>query len=418
MKTKTLLSAVAASLLASAPAFSQTETTQAVSQDHYNALTARVDKLENPTAIKLGNLTIKPYGYIKLDAYYDSQKAIPTSGGGSTTYGGYTLYTAAKTGGESDGTFDFSARDSRFGLDFSLPAENDILVTAKFENDFFINGGDTAYSVRLRLAYTDLAFGNGWSIRAGQDWDAFFYVAPITVDAGFLGDSGYLYSRRAQLKLTKSTDIGSSKLIAKIAVVRTASGDTDGLGIDDGIDSGTPTVEALLAFETKLLSSKPTKISIGGEYGTETLDASGNLDAKDYDSSLVVAGIFFPIVDQFAIAGNAWYGENIDGWLGAVGQGINTTYKTSIAAKGGWVQAVINPTAVLNVNLGYGLDDPNDNDLKAGGRTENTRIFANAFYKLTKAVTLAGEYSIIKTSYKGADSATDNRVQFTVKYQF
>ena len=141
-------------------------------------------------------------------------------------------------------------------------------------------------------------------------------------------------------------------------------------------------------------------------------------DAKNYNSSLVVGGVFLPLVDQFALQGNVWSGTNVDGWLGGVGQGVNTTLGRSIGAQGGWLQAVYNPTDVLNFNVGYGLDDPKDSDLAKGGRTQNTRLFFNTFYKLTKSVTLAAEYSVIKTEYKAASSATDNRIQFTVKYAF
>jgi hypothetical protein len=453
MKSRTLLSAITvAGLIASAPVFAQTSPDQPVTQAQLDALnrrieqleklleekrapaatqvsiptqadvestqaqvaavSQRVDKLEKPTAIKVGTLSIKPYGYIKLDAAYDSQKPSPTSGD-------FTLFAQPKVNGKNDSQTDLSARDSRFGVDLSIPEENGILVTAKVEADFFTNGVETAYSVRLRHAWADAAFGDGWSVRAGQDWDAFFYIAPTTVDAGFLGDAGFLYSRRAQLKLTKVVEISATtKLTAKIALARTASGDLDGLGQDDGIDSAKPTVEGLLALDTQILSSKPTKFSIGGQIGTETVDSAAAQDVKDYDSNLIVAGILFPLTDKFAVQGNAWTGKNLDGWLGGIGQGVNTALKTSIAAKGGWVQAVFNPTDKWNVNLGYGFDNPDDADLSNGGRTENKRIFTSVFYRLTKAVTLATEYSVIATDYKGAKDATDNRIQFTTKYQF
>ncbi len=382
------------------------------SDEKLAAVTARVEKLENTTGIKLGSLSIKPYGYIKLDATFDSQKPSPSTGD-------FTLFVQPKVNGKSDSQFDFSARDSRFGLDFALPEEHGITATAKAEIDFVINGTETAYSVRLRHSYVNLAFGEGWSVLAGHSWDAFFYVAPNTLDAGFLGDAGYLYSRRAQLRLSKLTDLGGgSKLTARIALAKTSSGDLDGLGQDDGLDSARPTVEALLALDTPLLTTKPTKISIGGEFGTETVDAAGNPDAKDYDSHLLVAGLFLPLTEKIALQGNLWTGENLDGWLGGIGQGVNTTLGTSVGAKGGWAQVVLNPASRWNLNLGYGMDDADDADLSAGGRAKNTRLFFNAFYKLTKAVTLAAEYSIIKTDYKGASDATDNRIQFTTHYQF
>ena len=381
-------------------------------QAQIDVVAARVDKLEKPTSFRIGSVTIKPYGYIKLDAAYNSQKPSPVTGD-------FTLFTQPKVAGKSDSQLDFSARDSRFGLDFSLPEEKGITTTAKFENDFIINGTESAYSVRLRLAYVDFAFGDGWSVRAGHDWDAFFYIAPVTVDAGFLGDSGNLYSRRAQIKLTKVTDVGdNSKFTAKVAVANTSSGDLDGLGQDDGIDSGRPTVEGLLAFDTPILTSKPAKFSIGGEFGTETLDAAGKPDDKDYDSSLVVAGVYFPIVYQLAVQGNLWTGKNLDGWVGGVGQGINTTLKESVDASGGWAQLVYTPVSDWNFSLGYGVDDPKNDDLNAGNRTKNTRLFTGVIYKLTQSVSLSAEYSIIKTDYKGADDAKNNRVQFSTKYQF
>jgi hypothetical protein len=407
--------AAAKAQAASTPVTSAAPVTAApasVTDEKLAAVTARVEKLENPTGIKLGALSIKPYGYIKLDATYDSQKPSPSTGD-------FSLFVQPEVGGKSDSQLDFSARDSRFGLDFTLPEEHGITATAKAEIDFVINGSESAYSVRLRHSYVNLAFGEGWSVLAGHSWDAFFYVAPVTLDAGFLGDAGYLYSRRAQLRLSKLADLGGgSKLTARVAVAKTASGDLDGLGQDDGLDSARPTVEALLALDTPLLSSKPTKISIGGEFGTETVDAAGNPDAKNYDSRLLVAGLFLPLTEKIALQGNLWTGENLDGWLGGIGQGVNTTLGTSVAAKGGWAQVVLNPTARWNVNLGYGVDDPDDADLNAGGRAKNTRLFFNAFYKLTKTVTLAAEYSVIKTDYKGAADATDNRVQFTTHYQF
>jgi hypothetical protein len=395
----------------SQPAATPATNTQAV-ESKIDAVSARVDKLENPSAIRIGALTIKPYGYIKLDTAYDSQKPGPASGG-------FTLYSQPETAGESDNQLSFSARDSRFGLDFALPEEHGIKATAKFEFDFFINGTETAYSPRLRHSYLDLDFGDGLSVLAGHTWDAFFYVTPNTVDAGFLGDAGYLYSRRAQLRLSKVADLGNgNKLTARVALANTSSGDLDGLGQDDGIDSASPTIEGLIAFDTVLLSNKPTKISIGGQFGTETLDAAGIPNAADYDSHLIVAGLLFPITDKVSIQGNVWEGENLDGWLGGVGQGVNTTLKTSIGAKGGWAQVVLNPTTDWNFNLGYGVDDPDDADLNAGGRAKNTRLFFNAFYKLTKAVTIAAEYSIITTDYRGASDSTDNRVQFSTTYKF
>ncbi|MBN2068964.1 MAG: carbohydrate porin [Opitutales bacterium] len=428
MKTKTKLSSIALFALLGGSAWAQSAQ---VTPQQIDALNQRIAELEkrlaqvdeaspsqahlqtakDPDAVKIGSVSIKPYGYIKVDATYDSHKPFPSTGG-------LTLYAQPEVNG-SDSQTDFSARDSRLGLDFDLPVSHGIKATAKLETDFFSNGSETAYGLRLRHSYINLDFGDGLSVRAGQDWDAFFYVAPITVDAGFLGNAGHLYSRRPQLKLSKVVQLDNdSKLTFKLALAKTSAGDSDLLGQDDGLDSAQPTVEALIAFDAPIFTSKPAKFSIGGQFGKETLDQPGANDSRDFDSHLLVAGLHIPFAEQFALQANLWTGENLDGFLGGVGQGINTTLDTSVAAKGGWVQAVFYPTDRWNLNLGYGIDDPKDEDLNPGGRSKNSRLFVSAFYQLTEAVTLAAEYSHITTGYKDASDASDNRIQLSTKYQF
>jgi hypothetical protein len=76
------------------------------------------------------------------------------------------------------------------------------------------------------------------------------------------------------------------------------------------------------------------------------------------------------------------------------------------------------PLKCLSWNLGYGLDDPNDDDLNKGNRSRNTIIFTTVYYKLTTAVIIAFEYSNITTTYLQGDDATDNRFQGSMIYNF
>ena len=132
----------------------------------------------------------------------------------------------------------------------------------------------------------------------------------------------------------------------------------------------------------------------------------------------MVTSFFLPLANYFAVQGGGFAGENLDAYFGGIGQGINKTKGKEIGAKGGWVEAVLDITSDLNVNLGYGQDKPKNEDLNKNDRSENSRIFTNTFYKLTSAVTAGFEFSQISTSYKEASKATDNRFQVSTIYKF
>ena len=106
--------------------------------------------------------------------------------------------------------------------------------------------------------------------------------------------------------------------------------------MDDGADSGKPSVQGNLIFETPAFANKPAKISISGHFGQETLDTSvsnkiTDVDTKDYDSWSVIGSILLPFCNIAAIQGSVWQGENLDNYFGGIGQGINKTLDTEIA---------------------------------------------------------------------------------------
>jgi hypothetical protein len=360
-------------------------------------------------------ISFKPYGYVKLDAAYDSTR---------TANGDYMWYVLPKVEGKSDDEFNMTARETRFGMDLTGSDVGTAKTTGKIEGDFYGPGG-TANSpnLRLRLAYLDVAMINGFSVRAGQDWDAFMTVSPKMINFGYLADAGALGLRRPQCRITQEMKVGASKLIAKVAAARTVGEDIDGGGHDDGADSGRPTVQGNLVFETKLLSTKAAKIGISGHWGTETVDTSisnkiTRVDSKDYDTWSAIGSLYFPVLERVAFQGSVWQGENLDIYYGGIGQGINKDLEREIGAQGGWAQVVMDLTECINFNVGYGWDNPDDADLNKNNRTKNEMVFTSIYYKLNSAATLAFEYSNMTTYYKGADKAENNRFQGSAIYKF
>jgi len=368
----------------------------------------------------LGNVgskfDITMYGYVKLDASYDTHK---------TVMGDAAFWTLPEVDG-SDDEFNMTANQTRLGLKIAGPEVMGGTVSGRFEMDFYGGGAPNKSNPRMRLAYVNYALESGLSFRAGQDWETFINVLPKTVNFGTLGYQGSLGLRRPQFRISQDIALGEAKLTAKIAAARTIGKDMDGAGQDDGADSGLPSGQWNLLFTTPIpWAEKALKVGASGHYGQETVDGvSSNgavikTDDKNYDTWSVIGSLYLPIIDQLAIQGTYWQGENLGAsYYGGIGQGINLAEKTGIAASGGWIQALITPWEKISVNVIYGMDNPDDDDLNEGNRSKNQIISGNIFYAMDPSLILALEYMNIETSYKDSDKATDNRVQASVMYKF
>jgi len=357
---------------------------------------------------------LRIYGFVLFNASYDTTRV---------KNGDKMFYVLPKVNGEDDNEFNMTARYSRIGIELKGPDIGSTKTGGKLEIDFDSGPSSVSPNMRLRLAYLELVNEHIGSLRAGQDWDTLITVSPRTVNCTSLKDTGALGNRRPQLRLSRAIKLAKhTLLLAKVAASRTVGEDRDDGGQDDGSDAGFPTVQGNLCLETRLLTEKPTKISISGHFGTETLDACTNdtitaTDVDTYHTYSVIGSLVFPIHSRVSLHGTIWQGENLDAYYGGIGQGINTKLNTGIAAKGGWAQVLINITRQLNWNIGYGMDAPDEADLNAKNRSRNQVLFTSLFFTI-KPVTFSVEYSNMKTSYKDADSATDNRFQGAVCYMF
>ena len=372
----------------------------------------------------LSRIQLDVYGYVKLDASYDSQQTVA----GNLMF---FVLPEGPDGGKHE--FNMTARESRLGLNLSVPGLDEYNVGAKFEIDFYSGVAENAANPRMRLAYLAIEKGN-YSLLAGQDWETFivagpgYAVIPRIVNFSFLADAGALGLRRPQLRLTRDAQIGeNTRFITKIAAARTIGGDLAGDGQNDGAAAGYPTGQGSLVLVTRAFGNRQTVLGLSGHFGSERVAAhTRDLPAgepvyvprKDYDTWSVIGNISQELSDTLRVQGGLWSGENLDTYFGGIGQGINPVQQTGIAAQGGWAQLVYQPTQKLNLNLGYGLDDPKSGDLNPGQREKNELIFASAFYQVASHVTWANEYSFLTTSYKDGDDAENHRVQSSMIFRF
>ena len=354
---------------------------------------------------------ITPYGYLKFDAAHDTAR---------TSYGDlafWVLPEQAVGGGERE--LNFSVRETRLGLNFAGPETGGVKTTGRFELDFYEEiATPNLYRPRIRLIYVDLAWKNGWSLRLGQDWDVYSSFHPDMVDASALAYHGHLYGRHPQVRLTKDAKLGeNTTLTVKLAAQYGRNGsNVDNDGQIDEYTASVPNFHGSVVLKPRLLTDRQSVFTVSGFYGREKLNGTDN--PGDYESWLIHGGAQLPLSQRFTLQGIAWKGANLDNHLGGIGQGIDAIIGTEVSTHGGWGQIVYNLTKKTRTSLGYGIEDPRDEDMSGDARTRNDRIFTNFFYNVNDRTTFGVEYSFLRTNYAVSQDMKNHRVNFAVQYRF
>lgn len=344
-------------------------------------------------------------GYFKADLVYDETRV---------NAGNYALYVTAPavlTAPEND-VMSITARESRFGLDF-LWKENDVRTDARFEFDFYglgvsplsLNSQENKAAPMLRHAYAQVTKGR-WSLLAGQTSDIISPLVPKTANYTVCWDQGNIGYRRPQFRVSTYTEAGDyGKISVAAGIFRTLGGDLDGDKIDDGADAGMPTIEGRVAVSAKAWQKGTMELGFSGHYGverhqdvvaddTDVTSWSGNMDLK------------YAPCPRWELMGELFMGRNLGAYYGGVGQTVNLLGE-EIAARGGWAEFSFKPQDRVWLNVGYGLDDPDDEDFVIPRGTLETRsfidknsvFFGSVMYSLTSTVTAMVEVSQLTTTY-------------------
>lgn len=375
------------------------------------------------------NYGFKFNGFLKTDLIYDNARAYP---------GNYALYVPA-FGDDDNNSFYMTARESRLGFDFWWKEEC-FKTSAYIEFDFQnTGGGENKAGPMLRHAY--FKFGKGrWSILAGQTWDVISPLNPATANYSVLWYQGNIGYRRPQLRFTTWTELGdeakmkfdvalSRNLASDLDIDRGISLDGDGAGIDDGVDSGLPALQARLGYASTLGDEGKFGIGVSGHVSRETYGSEDSISVNSWSFNTDVALSF---TKKIALKGEFFYGKNLAQYLGGIGQRFNPVNE-ALPSMGGWAMLSLKPKCSVTLNLGYSVDDPDDEEWTCPDdgngytlRDSNKEMFGNIFLGLSEHVTAIFEVAYMKTEYltrmnDGTDITDESedfddvRVQFALK---
>jgi len=337
-------------------------------------------------------VTVKPYGYIKLDAIYET---------GNASHGNYILW--ANDPGASDGLFHMTGNQTRLGLAIQGFGFGKFKATGKVEIDFFGGGAENKALNMMRHAFLQISDGS-LTITAGQTWDIICPLNPPTLNYPVLWGAGNIGYRRPQLRIRKDFKAGKSLFTVEAGIFRTIAGDHDHNGVEDGTAAGFPTIQGRIAGKFSLGGNASLQLGISGHYGKSK-------GVRDYTSDSLNADFLLVLSPKFKIMAEYFSGKNLGTFLGGIAQSITVPLRVEVETKGFFVSAVGSLSPKLQMAVGYGMDDPDDATLITGGRAKNATFFGNLVVSLSGSVKVGLEVSHWETDYLLGDSHKSLRLQ-------
>ena len=370
-------------------------------------------QIAEPSAVG-SSLELDVYGYIKLDAAYDTARTVP---------GSFVKWVDLAAENDHDNAFNMTANQSRIGLKIGerVPSETEeeprIETSGRIEVDAFGGGAPNKAGLMLRHAYLRVLWTqSNLELLAGQTSDLISPLNPQTLNysvAWWAGNIGY---RRPQLRVTKRIDLAAARCLELGAALAGTIGATHSefTGNDAGADSGLPSLQGRVGVRLP----RGSAYGLSGHWGQEEYDLSAAGEEATFDSWSINLDARQRLAPKLVLQAEAFTGVNLQTYLGGVGNGVELSRLQEIAANGGWFSFDLGPYESWSFHLGASVDDPRDEHLETGARSRNRSIFANGVWALTDRLEIGGEISEWVTEYKDIEEATAVRGQLSFIYRF
>ena len=381
------------------------------------ALISSAGAQDAPQKFTLGSsVDVQFYGFIKLDAAYDTERTSP---------GNFYKWVESDLYRQNDDQFNMTANQTRLGFNFTGPTVGAAHTTGKVEVDFYGSSlAENKAGILLRHAFLKIAYPeNDFSILAGQTSDVISPLVPSTINytvGWWTGNPGY---RRPQVRVTKGFDLDSDVKMEFIGAVTRNIGSSSVFGPgDSGEDSGLPTFQSRLGFTFPLFGGYTTAVGISGHWGEEEYDFDALDNYDKCDSWSFNVDLVQPVCDWLTFKGEFFTGENLSQYLAGIGQGVtvdgvNETVD-GIGSQGGWITANLTPIEDWVFTFGAMMDDVDASDVGIGDRTLNNAIFANALYSINAKTQVGIEVTKLHTERRQEGGADSIRTQLAFIYKF
>ncbi len=362
------------------------------------------------------NLDIQLYGYLKFDAAYDTSLI---------DNGNYAQWVESESTNDDDDQFNMTANETRLGMLFNGPDNGSMKTSGRVEVDFYGGGNENQARLMMRHAYFKLDWPEKrFNIIAGQTSDVISPLFPSTLNYSVGWWTGNIGYRRPQIRLTKELAFEEGGFLKlEGALARTIGRDNASLPgtTDSGEEAGFPSLQGRASLTLPMFGAKEATVGLSGHWGEEEYDIALSGRDREFTTWSLNLDYTQPINSKLSIKAELFKGENLDAYLGGIGQGVTLTganiYK-EIGSKGGWVAASLGPWNKKRFNVGIAVDDVDSGDVNTGDRTLNRSVFGNVIYALNKQTDIGFELSHWQTEYHGPGDGESLRAQLALIYKF
>lgn len=324
---------------------------------------------------------------------------------------------AVPPAGLDTGSFSSTLRQSRLGVAIDGTTVGRFQASGVLLVDFF--GGIPAFQTGPvmglpRLLYGFARFDDGrTAIEVGQNEMILAPRNPTSLAATAfpsLFRSGNLYLRVPQARVEQVVTTGVlSRLRVTGGIVAPVSGDFVSPAYTfvppalAGERSRWPGLQAHVGWSHGEVASPAVSLGVSGHYGRER-------QAGRTDRSWAGAIDFDATAGRIGIAGEAFVGEHIDMFGGALGQQGRSA--------GGFLEARVHATERLALVAGGGTDRVRDPRGRGLALDRNTSLFGNATYRLTPELSAAVEYRWLSTRPAVGAERRNHHVNWVLAYAF
>jgi hypothetical protein len=276
------------------------------------------------------------------------------------------------------------------------------LILAMFYNDAVIVD---QYGFLPMQAYGELR-NQDWRFAAGLQFDVFGPGAPTVLPFSALCGSGNAgNSFRGQVRLERflnPSDRVQWTLQGALSepIVTTINPEFQLLE-----DNGWPNIEGRIALGLGCIegagaaAKRPFEIGVSGVVGqmrnTDPLRRQVVTDVWGLSTDFR-----WKMTDRFGVMGELYTGQALGTYSGGILQNINTDTFEGIETSGGWLETFVYLTPCLHTHIGYGIDDPTDADIAAGGRLYNSTAYGNLLWDLNQTFRVGFELAWRETDYR------------------
>jgi regulator of replication initiation timing len=345
--------------------------------------------------------------------------------------------------GHPQGSFGATVRQSEVGLEVFGPHLVGASTRGDLQMDFAggfpnIPNGVTSGILRLRTATLRLDWKKT-SIVAGQDEAFFTPLSPTSFSSlavPAFNYAGNLWEWVPQVRVEHSVDItANSNLLMQFGILDNLTGDLPASQWGNIPQAGQRIGQP--AYATRVAWSRPV-------FGQPlTLGAAAYYGRQDWwfdryeDGWAGTADWDIPVSRRWTVSGEFYRGKA----LGALGGGIGRSTILSgpiiyprvqvrgLNSLGGWSQLKFRPTAKLEFNAAFGIDNPIAQDVRAVSTGEsNSRLpidlrqnrssFGNVIYRPHQNLLLSAQYNHLWTSPLDLASRTGGQVNLTMGILF